>query len=553
MRMIGTTAAVVSVIISLAGIFPASSPAVARGEWLASEAVDSGATTISKTDSSAIRLAENAQQLQAQRQQQLQAQLHAQQLEAQRQQQLKAQQIQAQRQQQLQAQQLQAQRQQQLKAQQLQAQRQQQLQAQQLQAQHQQQLQAQQLQAQRQQQLQAQQLQAQHLQQLQAQQAGAQRQQQLKLQQQQQAEQQLKLQQQRQAEQHQQQPPAKPSAVPTAPIPVVSPPINNALARPPATVAPAAVRPATVPPSNVFQGGRPEHSVTLGPCDESAAGVNRTNCPPTGPSAVPPVPPPLVMGPTIEIILPPVMPPLIGTPDQPPFDTPPLIETDLPPLVAPPIIETNRRSPPLPPFIGTDRPPPALPPLIDTTNPPPVIAGPGTGSCVLRFVGQTLFYLRPDLNAVYPVPDLDVARVKCDFSGQASSCLAGFPSNDPDPACRLGPSVVFQGPLQMDHCLYGTIDMSRAINCLPVAWAKTQLLLMDGQLLYVRLDTKTLYPVNQAVADRKGLTDLTNCDSPAIGFCRSMRMWNIGPSVQIDTCLAGTIPMGRRQDCVPPM
>jgi hypothetical protein len=167
-------------------------------------------------------------------------------------------------------------------------------------------------------------------------------------------------------------------------------------------------------------------------------------------------------------------------------------------------------------------------------------------------VGPTLFYLRPDLNAAYPVPDLDVARVKCDFSGQTGSCRAGFPIDDPDPACRLGRSAVIKDPLQMDHCLYGTIDMSRANNCLPVAWAKTQLVLMGGQMYYVRLDTKTLYPVTQAVANRKGFTDLTNCDSPAIGYCRSLRVWNVGPSVQVDTCLAGTIPMSQRQDCVPP-
>jgi hypothetical protein len=108
-------------------------------------------------------------------------------------------------------------------------------------------------------------------------------------------------------------------------------------------------------------------------------------------------------------------------------------------------------------------------------------------------------------------------------------------------------------PLQMDHCLYGTIDMSRANNCLPVAWAKSHLVQIDGQLLYVRLDSKTLYPVSKAVADRKGLTDVTNCDLPLVGYCRSIRKWNIGPSVQIDTCLGGTIPMSRAQECTPPL
>jgi hypothetical protein len=387
--------------------------------------------------------------------------------------------------------------------------------------------------------------------------------------------------------------------MPTPPTPVASPPINAV--RPPVAPPPAAPSPVAPSPSNVFHGGRPEQSVTLGPCDESTAGVHRTNCPPArpgvGPSAPGPlggppygppvvrptidivVPPPRLMPPTIEIVVPP---PIFDTPDQPPVDLPPVIETDVPPLVAPPPRIVTRRRPPSvpPPYIDTvdqpppvidtpdqppvdtppivdtnlppDVPPPLVPPLIDTyVPPPPAVAGPGIG-CVLRFVGSTLYYLRPGLNEAYPVPDLDVARVKCDFSGQTGSCRAGFPIDDPDPACRLGQSAVIKGPLQMDHCLYGTIDMSRANSCLPVAWAKTQLVLMDGQMFYVRLDTKTLYPVTQAVANRKGFTELTNCDSPAIGYCRSLRVWNVGPSVQVDTCLAGTIPMSRRQDCAPP-
>jgi hypothetical protein len=255
------------------------------------------------------------------------------------------------------------------------------------------------------------------------------------------------------------------------------------------------------------------------------------------PAQLPPVtvtdqPPPLIPPVMVPDQLPPEVPPPVEALDQPPVDRSPLIETDPPPPVTPPID------------------PPVAPPVIDTL---PAIAGPGTGGCVLRFVGQTLFYLRRDLNAVYPVPDLDVARVKCDFSGQTTSCLPGFPNDDPDPECRLGRFVAFRGPLQMNHCLYGTIDMSSANQCLPVAWAKTQLVKMDGQLLYVRLDTRTLYPVSKAVADRKGLTDITNCDSPAIGFCRSMRIWNFGPPVQIDSCLNGTIPMSRGQECVPPL
>jgi hypothetical protein len=264
------------------------------------------------------------------------------------------------------------------------------------------------------------------------------------------------------------------------------------------------------------------------------------------------VQPPPPSPPIVTLVQPPpVYPPTLSA-NPPPSDAPVLDDTlDQPAVDTPPIIEA-RRSPPS-----------VIPPIPDTANQPPdpiyprppAIAGraPGNAVCVLRWVGPALYYLRRDLNAAFPVPDLDVARVKCDFSGETGSCISGFPSDDPDPDCRLGPSGMIREPLQMDHCLSGTIDMSRANNCLPVAWVKSQLVQIDGQLLYVRLDSKTLYPVSKAVADRKGLTDVTDCDLPLVGYCRSIRKWNIGPSVQVDTCLGGTIPMSRAQECTPPL
>jgi hypothetical protein len=250
-------------------------------------------------------------------------------------------------------------------------------------------------------------------------------------------------------------------------------------------------------------------------------------------------------------IYPPPSPPIVTLVQPPPSDAPALNDTlDQPAVDTPPIIEARPPPPVIPPIPDTANQPP------DTTYPrPPAIAAhaPGNAVCVLRWVGPALYYLRRDLNAAFPVPDLDVARVKCDFSGATGSCISGFPSDDPDPDCRLGPSGVIREPLQMDHCLFGTIDMSRANNCLPVAWVKSQLVQIDGQLLYVRLDSKTLYPVSKAVADRKGLTDVMNCDLPLLGYCGSIRKWNIGPSVQVDTCLGGTIPMSRAQECTPPL
>jgi hypothetical protein len=315
------------------------------------------------------------------------------------------------------------------------------------------------------------------------------------------------------------------------------------------------------------------------------------------PPHVPPIAdadPPSSDLPPVVFVQPPPAPPIVDT-NPPPSDQPPVVFVQPPaypppsppvvmlvppppvypprPGVNPPPSDLPPADPVYPPNLGGDPPPDALagndtrnqpkidtPPLVDPPVIPPIyppyvgpaVAGGGSG-CVLRWVGPTLYYLRRDLQAAFPVRDFDVARVKCDFSGEAGSCISGFPIDDPDPSCRLGPSVVIREELQMDHCLHGTIDMSRALNCLPVLWVKTSLVQMDGQLYYVRLDSKTIYPVTKGVADRKGLTDVTNCDLALVGFCRSIRRWNAGPSVQVDTCLAGTFPMSRAPACTPPL